>query len=349
MRAQLSTVLVSLVLASACGDGDRGANARDASDDASSTDARVLTAEERCFAADSETACGAVDLAELADCTDCWHRCQWVQTHEVERTGDECEHGAARGICSYQRGGEDDGDDLADTCLGTTSTAGRFWIDDTRDVPRVAFLRIGTLTYPGFSACGTPDAPFSRAPECECPCLPGYPGAECVAIDQGFETDIPSGIEYCPGVPHHRVSTPECVDDVSAFACSGDRGACRTDADCAGDDRCLENDGFCTCTASCATDADCGQGEACVCRGYGGPSVCAAASCKTDADCDGTDVCAVSYGMTDERGGCEPKALACRAPFDECDGVRCASDEMCAYDDAAEGWTCVSNDRCYDF
>jgi hypothetical protein len=48
-------------------------------------------------------------------------------------------------------------------------------------------------------------------------------------------------------------------------------------------------------------------------------------------------------------GGCEPKGLACRAPYVDCEGTRCGRDELCAFDVELERWGCASNDRCEYF
>jgi hypothetical protein len=322
---------------------DASLSADAASQDASELDAGPTP--ERCIAATTQAACDAVQLPQLENCDDCGHDCAWLQLHEVELSEGQCSYGEASGVCTYARYGEESTGDIAAVCNGE-AVSSAFWIDRSTTPARVGFNPFGFLTRPRLERCGTGDDPFALAAECHCPCLPGYPDAECTGLDQGFRSGTASGIEYCPGVPHHRSAAPSCVDPPSSFACESERGTCSEDVDCDDGLSCLENDGFCSCTKHCATDADCSDGESCVCHTHRGPSVCVPSQCSTDGDCMDGDVCAVSYGQVHSSGGCEPKALACRQPYVDCDGTFCASDQHCAFDLETDRWGCASNDRC---
>ncbi len=335
LRTDLARATACIALIACSEPHDDGGSRHDATD----------AYETLCIAATSEAACRDVELPRLTNCTDCGHACLWLPLREVARVDGGCEYGESSGLCVYRQIGEDPSFKLRDLCLGSGSSGGDLWLDRSGAIAKVGFVGLGAVSHPDLERCTDYDYlgdPFALAPECECPCQPGYPDAECEALGQNVDPPVASGIEVCPGVPDHRVSRERCTTELSEPACDPDRGMCSTDDDCASGS-CVG----CLCIVPCVADADCDAGESCVCgTRYAHLSQCVPSLCATDADCAQGEVCALSYGRTHRGGSCEVQALWCRAPYAECDGTRCGDSEMCTVDPDSGDWACSSDDRC---
>lgn len=295
MMTRFLLSLALLALTPACSDDDDD-DADAGAVDAGDRDDWIA----RCEAAATEEDCAATQLPALDGCDDCWHTCAWYTMYAITTVAGGCSYGDPEGRCLYVAGGESGSDSLIRYCRRPNASDGAvFWIE-----------RDGALSF-GFSSDGSVvnatrceiddhGQPVEGSPaECACPCLPGYPGAEC---------EVVGGVERCNGVPAHRVDAAACAEGAE----------CGNDADCAPDQACL-----------CAHGNNDGERT----------TLCVTAECRTDADCAEGLVCAVSY-ESPRHPLCEPTTLACRAPYDFCDGVVCGPDDPCVYGSDDSSWSC---------
>jgi hypothetical protein len=92
----------------------------------------------------------------------------------------------------------------------------------------------------------------------------------------------------------------------------------------------------------CSVDVDCKAGQACLCRGGGGPGKCVAADCRADADCmDGQCTESVIKGPSN-RCGENTIAFRCSSKQDECSpGRACDPAHVCMYDERGRRFRCL--------
>ncbi|MCY1058877.1 hypothetical protein [Nannocystis sp. SCPEA4] len=196
---------------------------------------------------------------------------------------------------------------------------------------------VDSTTTVGSSSSTTSDTPLPAVCPTAVDCLPVF-----FEDENNDETDEESGWLLCnEGSVYYREVALDCAHEVFWPACDGQPGSCATDADCPGNEACVDVWGSCQCESQCMSDSDCEDGQICVCAGRGNGGWLALKNWCVPSGCAGPEDCQDDCGCRGSEFFCGTlDTAACPTPTDEChDNADCGGNR-CAWEPQEQRWTC---------